>query len=151
MSTLVPPILQYRGPWFSALHLPDQAFLDALGDKMPFAFLMYNTATDQPGASLPAQQTGRGSFNAPEGAYITHLVASDSQAAGFMAQFFDSERQVLWNADPIFFGNGFGSAQKPYYLKRPYRVPANGLIQSKITNLATAAALIQIVAWGVRD
>lgn len=147
----VPPILQYRGPYTSTLYLPDLTFLDALGEKMPFAFLFFNTATDQPGASLPAQQTGRGSFNAPEGAYITHLVASCSQAAGFMAQFFDSERQVLFNADPIFFGNGFGSAQKPFYLFRPYRVPANGLIQSKITNLATAAALIQIVGWGVRD
>jgi len=152
VSTNVPAILQYRGPWFSALHLPDQSFLDALpGIWMPFAFLLFNSATDVPSGTIGAQQVGRGNFNAPDSeAYLWALVASSSQAAGFMAQFFDSERQVLWNSDPVFFGNGFGSAQRPYYLKRPYRVSSGGWIQSKITNLATAANAIQVVAWGSR-
>lgn len=153
MSGYVPPILHYRGPWFSALHLPDTDFLAALGDKMPFLFSLFDSAVDITPITtvVGPQQIGRGWFNAPEGAYLTHLVASSSQAAGFMAQFFDSERQVLWNVDPVFFGNGFGTAQRPYYLKRPYKVPANGWIQSKITNLATVSNAIQIIAWGVRD
>jgi hypothetical protein len=36
------------------------------------------------------------------------------------------------------------------WLKKLYRLPPNGQLQSRVTNLAAVANQVQIVAWGLR-
>lgn len=146
-----PPLLSYRWGWLnSRAYLPDQTALAKLGfDLMPYAFTVYDSI-NLPGGLLGAQQTDRGKYATPEDCWITHLVASSSQAAGFAIMFYDTDRKELWNAQPILFPNMLGTAQKPFWLKRPYKMPINAQLQTKVTNLAATGNAIQVVAWGVR-
>lgn len=129
---------------------PDPTALSKLGfDLMPYAFTIYDSV-NLAGGVLGAQQTDRGKYSTPEECWVTHLVASSSQAAGFAVMFYDTDRQELWNAQPILFNNILGSAKRPFWLIRPYWMPINAQIQCKVTNLAAAGNAIQIVAWGVR-
>ena len=152
----VPPLLHYRGPYFSEVYLPDQALLDALGDKMPFAFLLFDSASEIPGGVVAAQQAERGSIEVPEDCWLTHLVGSSVLAGparlpgNFVAQFYDAGREQMWGG-PIMFGNMMGTALAPFYLRKPYRLPSNGQLQCRVTNLAAVAAAIQIVGWGLRN
>lgn len=152
-NPFVPQILTYRGAWGSKYHLPDPNFLAALGNKMPFAFTLFDSA--QVGA-IGSQQTLRGMSSQQPGCWILQLVASsrlatDNTVGDFVAMFYDTEREQIWSQQPIDFSNGQGSAGQPFILKKPYLMPADGQIQSKVTNLSTDNNSIQIVAWGVRD
>jgi hypothetical protein len=153
-NPLVPQILTYRGPYSSPQHLPDPRFLSLLGNKMPFAFVLFDSAT-LPGGVVGPQQTQRGATSQQPGCWITHLVASSLLVGGgagnFAAMFYDTEREAIWSTMPIDFSNGQGSAQFPFFLKKPYLLPDDGQLQSKVTNLSTVNNIIQIVAWGLRD
>ena len=146
-----PPILSYRGGWLNSRpYMPDLTAIAKLGfDLMPYAFTVYDSI-NLPGGVLGTQQTDRGKYSTPEDCWITHLVASSSQAAGFAIMFYDTDRQELWNAQPILAPNMLGTAQRPFWLRRPYKMPVNAQLQTKVTNLAAAGNAIQVVAWGVR-
>jgi len=140
--------LPYRG-YGSRIFLPFEQQLDALGPgMMPYAFALYDSLSM--GGAVGAQQTARGYTTQEENCWITHLVGSSQQAAGFVLQVYDSERKLLWTPQPIVFSNALGTAQKPFWLKKIYKLPAEGQLACRVTNLAAAANLIQVVAWGVR-
>lgn len=152
-NIFVPQIIPYRGGFGSRYHLPDPRFLAALGNKMPFAFTLFDSAATGP---IGSQQTARGYTSQQPGCWILQLVASsrlatDNSVGDFVAMFYDTERESVWSQQPIDFTNGQGSAGQPFFLKKPYLMPDNGQIQSKVTNLSTDNNSIQIVAWGVRD
>ena len=129
---------------------PDVTALSKLGfDLMPFAFTAFDSIV-LTGGVLGAQQTAYGKYSTPEECWLTHLVASSSQVAGFSVTFYDTDRQELWSAQPIVFGTALGSAKFPFWLRRPYKMPINAQLQAKVTNLAAAGNAIQIVCWGVR-
>jgi hypothetical protein len=144
--------LPYRG-FASRIFLPSDAELEAIGDKMPYAFVLFDPSmiAGLSTGTIAAQQTARGYTSQPDGCYITHLVGSSSQAAGFVLQIYDTERQQLWTPQPIRFNNVLGTAQQPFWLKKIYKLPANAQLQCRVTNLATAANFIQVVGWGLRD
>jgi hypothetical protein len=146
-----PPLLNYRGGWLNSRpYLPDMTALAKLGfDLMPFAFTVFDSVT-LTGGVLGAQQTQYGKYSTPEECWITHLVASSSQVAGFAATFYDTDREELWSAQPIVFGNKLGTGKQPFFLRRPYKMPINAQLQAKVTNLAAAGNAIQVVCWGVR-
>lgn len=146
-----PPLLSYRGGWLNSRpYLPDMTAIAKLGfDLMPYAFTVFDSITFA-GGVLGAQQTAYGKYSSPEECWITHLVGSASAVAGFAVSFYDTDRQELWSAQPILFGNALGSAQRPMWLRKPYKMPINAQLQSKVTNLAAVGNAIQIVCWGVR-
>jgi len=147
------PQLSYRG-FASRIYLPSDADLECLGSKMPYAFVLFDPTMLSGGlttSTLGPQQTARGYSSQEDGCYVTHLVGSSSQAAGFVLQVYDTERQELWTPQPIVFNNILGSAQEPFWLKKIYKLPVNGQLQARVTNLATAPNSIQVVAWGIRD
>jgi len=146
-----PPLLSYRKGWMdSRNYLPDMTAVARLGfDVMPYAFTVFDSVT-LAGGVLGPQQTGRGRYATPEQCWVLVLVGSSQQPAGFSAQFYDTDRQELWNAQPVIFSAIVGSAQKPFFLRRPYKMPINAQLQCKVTNLATVGNAIQVVAWGVR-
>lgn len=151
---MVRPWLNYRGPYGSPYYMTLMRELEALpgGNKyFPFAFVLFDSATQLlPTGTVGAQQTALGKYTQPADCFLTSLVGSSGQAAGFTVQIYDTDRQVLWNDQPINFGNALGSAQHQAYLKRLYRLPANKQLQCQVTNLSTLANAIQVVAWGVR-
>ena len=151
-NPFVPQIISYRGVFASKYHLPDPKFLASLGNKMPFAFTLFDSAQVGP---IGPQQTLRGQSSQQPGCWILQLVASSVNADGtpgdFVAMFYDTERESIWSQQPIDFSNGQGTARHPFYLKKPYLMPDDGQIQSRVTNLSTQNNTIQIVAWGVRD
>jgi len=138
-----PEILHYRQT-LSPDYLPDQGEIDALDPRLrPYAFPLFN-------GSIGAQQTGRFKYASQTEAWILSLVASSSQAAGFAAQFYDTEQQQLWEMVPVANMLRFGTALRPFWLKHPYHLPMGGQIQSRVINLANALNAVQIVAWGLR-
>lgn len=141
----VRPLLHYRGPYFSHVFLPMPEQLEALGEKMPFAFVLFD-------GTIGIQQTGRSNFSQPEECYLTHLVGSVSNVGGCAVQLYDTERQKMLEDDPVVFNNRFGTALRPFWLKRIYRLPANAQLQVRVINLAPAAVnTIQLIGWGLRD
>lgn len=146
-----PPLLSYRAGWLNSRdYMPDLTAIAKLGfDLMPYAFTVFDSIV-LAGGVLGAQQTAYGKYSTPEDCWITHLVASSAQAAGFAATFYDTDREQLWSSQPILFGNKLGTAQKPFWLRRPYKMPLNAQLQAKVTNLAGVGNAVQIVCWGVR-
>jgi len=153
-NPFVPAVIPYRGAYASKYFLPDPRFLEALGpNMMPFAFTLFDSA-QQPSGTLGSQQTARGNTAQQPESWILSIVGSTFLAGGaagnYAAMFYDSQREAIWMDMPIFFGNVNGSARHQWFLKKPYLLPANGQIQSIVTNLSTANNDVQIVAWGVR-
>lgn len=154
---IVPAKLSYRGAgsWYS---LPDQDELNALGPNMlPFGFVPFSSVDMVPGGTVGIGATAYGAMTQEDDCWITHLTGSvinpaspGASGGNFTVQFYDSERQALWMAQPFFFNNIMGSAQKPFYLRRLYKLPAQGQIKCSVVNLSPYAAEIQIVAWGLR-
>ncbi len=142
-----PQILTYRKDYASHLYLPFEAELDAIGgieEFMPFAWELFN-------GTIAAQQAGRGRVSTPEECYVTHLVGSASQGAGtFAVRLYDTERQSLLEEVPIIGASNFGTAQRPMWLKKLYRLPPKGQLQSLVQNLSALANAIQLVLWGLR-
>jgi hypothetical protein len=153
-NPFVPQVLTYRGFYRSPQDLPDPRFLAALGDKMLFGFVLFDSLNLTGGVVGP-QQTARGASAQQPGSWITHIVASSRNADGsigdFAALFYDTQREAIWSTMPIDFSNNMGFAGKPFILKKPYLLPEDGQIQSVVTNLTQQNNTIQIVAWGVRD
>lgn len=148
--------IPYRG-WESHIALPMQHDLDSLGSQMiPYAFLPFSSPDMVLGGVVQPGETAYGSCTQEDDCWITHLTgsitnpASPGAAGNFTAQFYDSERQQLWTQVPLQFGSVMGSAQKPFYLRRLYLLPSEGELKVGVVNLATFAAVIQIVAWGLR-
>jgi hypothetical protein len=147
-----PPLLTYRGGWLNSRdYMPDLTAIAKLGfDVMPFSFVVFDTVALFPSGVLGPQQTAYGKYSTPEQCWLTHLTASSSQVAGFAVTFYDTDRQELWAAQPILFPCSLGSAQKPFWLRRPYVMPTNAQLQVKVTNLSGVSNAIQIACWGVR-
>lgn len=143
--------LPYRG-FGSRIFMPFEQQLAAMGDKMPWAFTLFDSATT---AGLPTagvvgpNQTATSYSSQPEDCWLTHLVASSTAAFVFMV--YDAERQQLWTPQPILVANGLGNAGEPMWLKKLYRLPANQQLQCQVTDVSGANNAIQVVAWGVRN
>lgn len=140
----IPNVLGYRKA-ISHVYMPTIDELSQLSGKMPYWWPLFD-------ATVGAQQAGRNKFTIPEGCYWTHIVASSSQAAGFVLQMYDTDRQQIFEDSPTTVSpNHSGSAQRPFWLKKVYRLPASGQMQCRVINLAVAASAIQVVLCGVRD
>ena len=87
---------------------------------------------------------------AQEECWLLSLIASSSQAAGFAAQIYDSEREVTFMSTDIANAMLAGTALRQFYLKTPVRIPVGGQLESRIINLATANNAIQLIGHGVR-
>jgi hypothetical protein len=152
----VPQMLDYRGmigrvylPYYEQLSALERSALD---EMMPFAWLALDSAT-LPGLTngqVGAQQSATSSFTTDDNCWLTHLVGSSSQAAGFTFQLYDTERQRLLTPQPINFPNGMGSAKQPFWLKKIYKLPAAAQMQCQVINLAVNPSAIQVVLWGLR-
>jgi hypothetical protein len=140
----IPSVLGYRKA-ISHVYLPSIAELAQLDGKIPYWWPIFD-------ATIAAQQAGRNKFTIPDGCYWTHIVASSSQAAGFVLQLYDTERQQIFEDQPTVVNAGHaGSSQRPFWLKKVYKLPANGQMQCRVINLAAVANAVQVILCGVRD
>jgi len=130
MQTHALPMLSYRGPTSSPWSLPDPVLVDKLSGLLPFVFVLLD-------ATIGAQQTERSKFSQPENCYLLALVGSSSQSPGCLVQIYDTVRQQ--NLEIL-----------PFYLRKPYQLPAAGQMQLRVINLAAADNQIQLVGWGLR-
>jgi hypothetical protein len=143
-ANFIPSVLPYRKA-ISHVYLPNIDQLSALRGKIPYWWPLFD-------AAVGSQQAGRNKFTVPSGSYMTHIVGSSSQAAGFVLQMFDTERGQMFEDQPtVVSPNHVGSAQRPFWLKKVYRLPSDGQLQSRVINLAAAPNTIQVVMCGVRD
>jgi hypothetical protein len=136
-------LLTYRSFYGSEDHLPSEDLLDSIDSIVPYWFPIYD-------GTIGPQQTDRGQVIAQEDCWLVSLLASSAQAAGFVAQIYDSERAVTFMNDDILQGIGFGTALRQFYLKTPVHIPIGGQLESRIINLATVSNLIQIIGHGIR-
>jgi hypothetical protein len=144
-------LLTYRGFYGSEDHLPDEALAGEIDAYVPYWFPLYDSATSLPSGSLGAQQTDRGQVIAQEDCWIFSLIASASVAGqSFVAQLFDTEREITFMDEDVFAGNAFGTALRQFFLKSPIHIPIGGQIESRVINLAAAPNAIQLVGFGVR-
>lgn len=144
-------LLTYRGFYGSEDHLPLEALIDEIDAIVPYWFPLYDSATSLPSGSLGAQQTDRGQVIAQEDCWILSLIASASVAGqSFVAQLYDSERQITFMDEDVFSGNAFGTGLRQFFLKSPIHIPIGGQIESRIINLAAAPNAIQVIGFGVR-
>jgi|SRR5579864_93234 len=140
----IPNVLSYRKA-ISHVYMPNVGELSQLNGKMPYWWPLFD-------ATVGSQQAGRNKFTVPDGCYWTHIVASSSQGAGFVLQIYDTDRQQIFEDSPTTVSpNHAGSAQRPFWLKKVYKLPSNGQMQCRVINLAAAASAIQVVLCGVRD
>jgi hypothetical protein len=141
----IPNVLGYRKA-ISHVYMPSIAELAQLDGKMPYWWPIIDVD------AVPAQQAVRNKFTIPDGCYWTHIVAGSSQAAGFVLQIYDTDRQQIFEDSPTTVsGNHVGTAQQPFWLKKVYKLPTSGQMQCRVINLAAAANDIQVVLCGVRD
>lgn len=141
---LLPSVLPYRKS-ISHVYMPHDADLAQLQDKIPYWWPVLD-------AAVGSQQAARSKVTMPTGCYATHIIASSSQAAGFVLQIFDTERGEMMEDAPIVINsNHAGTAQRPYWLRKVYRLPSDGQIQVRVINLAKATNNIQVVLCGLRD
>jgi hypothetical protein len=154
---IVPQRVSYR-KWESPYALPFQDELNALGaNTLAYAFVPFSSPDMSVGGVVQPGATAYGQMTQEDDCYITHLCGSiinpaEPGAGGgnFTVQFYDSDRQKLWQAYPFFFGNVMGTARHPFFLRRIYKLPCQGQLKCSVVNLSTFAAEIQVVAWGLR-
>lgn len=146
----IPPLLSYRNFFGSRDHLPAQPLIDKILATRPFWFLLYDSATGIPGGTIGAQQTDRGQVTVQDDCWLLSIMASSSQAAGFVMQLYDTERQINFMDSDILNVNCCGTAQRQFFLKEPQQLPTGGQIESRIINLATVPNAIQVVGFGLR-
>lgn len=151
-GVFIPSVLGYRKA-ISHVYMPIAGELQQLAGKIPYWWpLLDTTQLGLAGNVLPAQQAARSKFTVPDGCYWTHIVGSSSQAAGFVLQIYDTDRQQIFEDSPTTIStNHVGSAQRPFWLRKVYKLPNSGQMQCRVINLAQAAASIQVVLCGVRD
>jgi hypothetical protein len=136
-------LLTYRGFYGSEDHLPTEELLDSIDSVVPYWFPIYD-------GTIGAQQTDRGQVIAQEDCWLVSLIASSAQAAGFVAQLFDSEREITFMDGDVLNVNGFGTALRQFFLKTPVHIPVGGQLESRIINLAAVANAIQVIGHGIR-
>jgi hypothetical protein len=165
----IPSIVPYR-KFASRIFLPEQQALSELGDSMLFGFVAFDSTDVGLPNGIASQDVAYGNVTQPGECWITHFAASSwltlggTQADGitpgnFAVQFYDANRQKLWSESPIPLANslgGFGNVGTsagflPFYLKRPYKLPASGALQTRVINLSTDTNRVQIMAWGYRQ
>jgi hypothetical protein len=147
----IAPLLTYRGFFGSEFHLPHEDLLDEIDAIVPYWFPLYDSATSLPSGALGAQQTDRGQVIAQEDCWLLSLLASASVAgASFVAQLYDTEREITFMDEDVFNVNAFGTALRQFFLKSPLHIPVGGQIESRIINLAAAPNAIQVIGFGVR-
>jgi hypothetical protein len=142
-SVFIPNVLPYRKA-ISHVYMPSIEELVQLVGKIPYWWPLFD-------GSIGAQQAARSKFTVPAGCYATHIVASSAQGAGFALQVFDTESGQIMEDSPAVFPNHAGSAQRPFWLKKVYKLPSDGQIQCRVINLAAVANTVQVVLCGVRD
>jgi hypothetical protein len=153
---IVPPKVSYRG-WESMYAMPDLKELADLGPTIPYAFPVFDSI-DEFGILNPVGggQTVYGNTTQEEDCWIWCLTGSiyntttHTLAGNFSVMFYDAQREKLWMPQPINFGSSLGSAQKPFLLRKPYKMPASGELKAQVLNLAAFPAHIQVIAWGLR-
>lgn len=174
MDGFIPSVLPYR-KFGSRIFLPNtHDLLEAGGgNAMPFGFVAFDSGDAGLPNGIASQDVAYGSVTQPADCWITHLVASSQLTGGttipngtvgnFAVQFLDAQRQKLWSDQPISFANALGAGRGsggaigavkgflPLYLKRPYKLPAGGALQTRVINLSTDTNQVQIVAWGLRQ
>ena len=143
MRNPVDPLLSYRGFYGSPLYLPVVPLLERIHAQRPFWFPFYD-------GTIGPQQTDLGQIVLQEETWLIALLASSSQSAGFVAQFFDTQTQMIFQAQPVNFANLAGSAQQPFYFKKPQKMPSQGQIEARVINLAAAPNAIQIIGLAYR-
>jgi hypothetical protein len=146
----IPQLLNYRGFYGSRYHMVAEPLLDKILATRPFWFLIYDSATGIPGGAIGAQQTDRGQVTVQEDCWLLSLMASSSQAAGFVMQLYDTERKINFMDSDVLNVNCCGTAQKQFFLKEPQKFPSGGQLESRIINLATSPNIIQVVGFGLR-
>lgn len=145
----VPEILTYRKDLASHFYLPYQMELEIKGapNKMPFWWELYN-------GTIGPQQTDFGNVSTPPGCWILGLLASNTGVGApgsCTVEMWDAQREELLQSQPIVSTVAFGTANYPFWLKKLYKMPDNGQVQTRVINLATVQNAIQIVAFGLRD
>jgi hypothetical protein len=84
--------------------------------------------------------------------WLTCLIGTSSLAAGFRLQMYDSAVSLRLG-DPLNFANCLGSAQRPFFLRKPYKFTCRSPVLIRVQNQDTSGAtnLIQVVAFGYGD
>jgi len=136
-------LLTYRSFYGSEDHLPSEDLIEKIDAIVPYWFPIYD-------GSIGPQQTDRGQVIAQEDSWLLCLLASSAQAAGFVFQLFDTERQITFNDGDTLNVNGLGTALRPFFLKTPVHIPIGGQLESRIINLAGVSNAIQIIGHGIR-
>ena len=144
-------------PWCvmtARAYLPSVPERRALGSrKTPFWHVLNYT--------LQAQETGDSGIVPTSNFTALALVATTDQARGLRARF----RQIVdergngfnFSRVPINDANGFGTAQRPLFLKHPYPMPNLLSVLNRTANRAlttdpnSGVNNIQICVYGVRD
>ena len=140
---LIPSVIPYRKA-VSHVYLPDPKDLALLQSKIPYWWPVFDS-------TIPSQQAQRSKFTAPDGSFVTHIVASSSQAAGFTLQLFDTEQGEIMEDSPVVNAAHCGTAQRTFWLRKVYKLPADGQLQCRVINLAAASNAVQVVLCGLRD
>jgi hypothetical protein len=151
---IVPPKISYRG-WESMWAMPDLRELANLGPTIPYAFPVFDSI-DVIGGPLAPGQTAYGNTTQEDDCWIWAITGSSYNPAthaltgNFSVMFYDAQREELWMKQPLNFANAVGSAQKPFLLRKPYKMPAKGELKAQVLNLSAFSTHIQIIAWGLR-
>jgi hypothetical protein len=136
-------LLTYRSFYGSEDHLPSEDLVGEIDAIVPYWFPLYD-------GTIGPQQTDRGQVIAQEDCWLLCLLATSAQAAGFVFQLYDSQREETFMDDDVLGVNGTGTALRPYYLKTPVHIPIGGQLESRIINLAGVPNAIQIIGHGIR-
>lgn len=151
---IVPPKISYRG-WESMYAMPDIRELADLGPTIVYAFPLFDSL-DALGGPVQPGQTAYGNTTQEDDCWIwcitgsSYNPATHALAGNFSVMFYDAQREELWMKQPISFASSVGSAQKPFLLRKPYKMPVSGELKAQVLNLSTFATHIQIIAWGLR-
>lgn len=103
----------------------------------------------------PASRDSAHSQFVPQGELaIVSLVASSDQAnpsfRAFLRQIGSQQTAHRWSRTPVNNANLFGTAQRPFYLRKPYWTRQRRAVQVSVFNSTTATNTIQVVLLGIR-
>lgn len=81
--------------------------------------------------------------------WITAIMGSSSLAPGFRLQMYDAANNQRLG-DPLNFANGLGSAQRPFILRKPYKLTCRTpfLVRVQNQDVTVATNNIQVVVMG---
>jgi hypothetical protein len=138
----------------SGVQIPSQMERFWLRGKLANWFPMFDS-TIQPGLTMQGDFTAQGTL------HIVALLGSVTGVADEIVillprgsatvQFYDAGKQLLFSSQPLNVENQLGNAQHPFWLRSPYVMEPNTHIKVQVQNLTTAAAVVQITAFGYQD